>query len=245
MSTQENMTITKKLSNLNIDDVISTHSHEETDSNSSVVSLFDTTDEEQEPIEETDDEPSVHTDEEDEEEDQINSEMDEPEMLSDESDTEESDIDNIETETESDELEVQAPIFNPEDVSDSSDSDEDINKMDITTDKPCNIRKRKKNTERKALKEIAHYQQTTGFLIPVAPFKRLVREILNDISLEDFQITNDAFEALQTASEDYLIDLLRKSQYAAIHSGRQEVYPKDMQFVRIIMNEIYQCGVNC
>lgn len=80
----------------------------------------------------------------------------------------------------------------------------------------------------KAIREIKRYQKTTNLLIPMAPFYRLCREILNDIGL-DYKIKNEAVLALQTASEDYLVGVLSDANSCAIHAKRVTLTPKDMQ----------------
>ncbi len=77
-----------------------------------------------------------------------------------------------------------------------------------------------------ALSEIRHYQKSTALLIRKLPFRRLVREIIQDIS-KDLQVTLDALESLQEAAEGYLVHVFKDSNLCAIHAKRMTVMPKD------------------
>lgn len=59
----------------------------------------------------------------------------------------------------------------------------------------------------RALKEIRQYQKSTELLIRKLPFARLVREIENELSGEEYRWQAEALLALQTAAEDYLTNL--------------------------------------
>ena len=59
----------------------------------------------------------------------------------------------------------------------------------------------------KALREIRKYQNSTELLIPYAPFVRVVREIMHDISPGRVErIRKDAVQALQEATEAMLVN---------------------------------------
>jgi histone H3 len=67
------------------------------------------------------------------------------------------------------------------------------------------------------------------------PFARLVREISVDFNTKEdapFRFQAAAVEALQAASEQYLVGLFEMSNLTAIHSKRVTVMPKDMSLVR-------------
>jgi histone H3 len=91
-------------------------------------------------------------------------------------------------------------------------------------------RPRKRSRPNKWLREVNHYQSTTKLLVRKAPFKRLVREIANDYKT-DLRFSVESFEALQEASESFLVELFDKTQLQAIHRGAQTIEPKDMQVV--------------
>ena len=87
-----------------------------------------------------------------------------------------------------------------------------------------------------ALREIRRHQTSTNLLIPKVTFQRLVKEIVynecRDRDLDRLKtIQSTALLTLQTAFEDYCVELFSKSQVAAIHGNRVTVKPKDMQLV--------------
>ena len=87
-----------------------------------------------------------------------------------------------------------------------------------------------------ALREIRRYQKSTELLIRKAPFRRLVREIVQDFK-RDARITAQAFAALQEAAEAYLIGLFEDTNLCAIHAKRVTIMPKDIQLARRIRGE--------
>lgn len=87
-----------------------------------------------------------------------------------------------------------------------------------------------------ALREIRKFQKSTQLLIKKAPFRRLVREIADDLR-RDLRFQSSALEALQEASEAYLVLILEDANLAAIHGKRITIQPKDIQLVRRIRGE--------
>lgn len=79
-----------------------------------------------------------------------------------------------------------------------------------------------------ALREIRRYQKSTELLIRKLPFQRLVRELAQDFKT-DLRFQRSAIEALQEASEAYLVGLFEDTNLCAIHAKRVTVMPKDMQ----------------
>ncbi len=77
-----------------------------------------------------------------------------------------------------------------------------------------------------ALSEIRHYQKSTALLIWKLPFGRLVREIIQQISME-LRVTSDALESLQEAAEAYLVRMFEDSNLCVIHAKHVMVMPKD------------------
>jgi len=84
-------------------------------------------------------------------------------------------------------------------------------------------------------------------LIRVAPFQRLVRELMEDV-LQDiakatkgkhpglnsnggnlYRIQRAALGALQEAAEAYLVRVLEDANLLAIHANRVTIQPKDMR----------------
>lgn len=86
-----------------------------------------------------------------------------------------------------------------------------------------------------ALREIRRYQKSTDLVIGKPSFKRLVREILQNFNL---LIRKDAVIALQQATEDYLVEILRETNLCAIKAKRVTIMPDDLKFVRRIRGEI-------
>lgn len=83
------------------------------------------------------------------------------------------------------------------------------------------------------LLEIRRYQRSTELLIKKKSFQRLVREVAqNMVFAGQFKWQASALEALQEASEDYIIGLLSHSNIVAIHAKRETIMPEDMQVVR-------------
>ena len=81
-----------------------------------------------------------------------------------------------------------------------------------------------------ALREIRKYQKSTQFLIRKLPFQRLVREIMADFSTNTaLRITGTALEALQDATEAYLVGVFEDTNLCALHANRVTIQPKDMQ----------------
>ena len=84
-----------------------------------------------------------------------------------------------------------------------------------------------------ALREIRRYQKSTELLIRQAPFRRMVRELVQDLK-QDFRIASQAFKALQEAAEAYLVGLFEDMNLCAIHAKRVTIMPKDIQLARSI-----------
>lgn len=87
-----------------------------------------------------------------------------------------------------------------------------------------------------ALREIRRYQKSTELLIRRAPFQRLVREIALTFK-SDVRFKSAAIEAMQAASEAYLVEIFEDCNLCAIHSRRVTIMPKDMQLVRRLRGE--------
>lgn len=87
-----------------------------------------------------------------------------------------------------------------------------------------------------ALREIRRYQKSTELLIRKLPFQRLLREVAQDFK-SDLRFQSTAVQALQNASEDYLVGLFEDTNLCAIHAGRVTIFPKDLQLARRIRGE--------
>ncbi|KAH8587246.1 histone-fold-containing protein [Bisporella sp. PMI_857] len=85
----------------------------------------------------------------------------------------------------------------------------------------------------KALREIKRYQKSTELLIPKAPFTRLVKEIMYDVtSRHAFRIQLSALQCLQEAAESALVTEFELTNLAAIHAKRVTIQVKDMHLVQ-------------
>lgn len=85
----------------------------------------------------------------------------------------------------------------------------------------------------RSLMEIRKFQRSTQFLIRRLPFARLVKEITQDFH-HALRWRADAIEALQHASEDYIIHLLSDANLCAIHANRVTIMAKDLFLARRI-----------
>jgi histone H3 len=64
-----------------------------------------------------------------------------------------------------------------------------------------------------ALREIRRYQKSTSLLIRKAPFQRVVREIMQAKNVA-WRITSSAMEAIQEASESYMVGIFEVLSHA-------------------------------
>ncbi|CCW71552.1 unnamed protein product [Phytomonas sp. Hart1] len=79
-----------------------------------------------------------------------------------------------------------------------------------------------------ALREVRRYQASTDFLISRAPFRRLVREIVANLK-DSVRMRSSALEAVQEATESYIVNLLNDANLCTIHAKRVTLFPKDLQ----------------
>ena len=98
-------------------------------------------------------------------------------------------------------------------------------------------KRKKQRNPRKWIKEVRAMQESPGFMIPRAPFRLLVREIAQDYGY-GFKFTVECFNALQTASEEHVTEVMAKANLQCIHRGRVTIEPKDTQMARHMMNLI-------
>ena len=95
-----------------------------------------------------------------------------------------------------------------------------------------------------ALREIRRYQKSTDLLICKVPFKRLARDVLQDLNkpgsyprftAKCFQATS--LLAIQESVEAFSIGLFEDVNLCAIHARRVTIMPKDMQLALRIRGE--------
>ena len=77
-----------------------------------------------------------------------------------------------------------------------------------------------------SLREIRRYQKSVHLLIPLLPFQRLIRKIVQDFRM-DLHFQSGAILALQEAAEAFLVQLFESENLRAIHHGRQTIALKD------------------
>ena len=88
-----------------------------------------------------------------------------------------------------------------------------------------------------ALREVKRYQKSTELLISKLPFQRLVREVAESY-YPGIKFQPSAIEALQEASEAYLVGLFEDTNLCAIHAKRVTIMPKDMKLSCRIRGEL-------
>lgn len=80
-----------------------------------------------------------------------------------------------------------------------------------------------------ALREIRRYQKSSDKLIRALPFQRVVRAAARDAtSLDSIRMQAGAIDAIQEATEAYLVGLYEDANLAAIHAGRVTLSAKDL-----------------
>ncbi len=84
-----------------------------------------------------------------------------------------------------------------------------------------------------ALREIRRYQKTTDLLLRKAPFRRLVREIAQDVKT-DLRFQQSAMEALQEAGEIFMVQVLGEVNDIAIARGHVTIGDKDFALAKRI-----------
>lgn len=88
-----------------------------------------------------------------------------------------------------------------------------------------------------AVRNIKKQQKASDCLaIPKLCFSRFVRELAQDYT-STLRFAEGVFDLLQLATEDYLIKLCRSANAVAIHSGRETLFPRDLQLVLQIKTE--------
>ena len=85
----------------------------------------------------------------------------------------------------------------------------------------------------RSLWEIRFYQKSTTLLLRQLPFLHLIREVAQDFKT-DLQFTVEAAYAIQSTSEDYLVQLFEDTNLCTIHAKHVTIMPKDMQLARRI-----------
>lgn len=87
-----------------------------------------------------------------------------------------------------------------------------------------------------ALREVKKYQKQLDCVLPRAPFMRLVKSITLEVN-DMMRYSSDAIQALQEASEHYLVGVFEDTNLCCIHANRSTIQKKDMQLARRIRGD--------
>lgn len=116
---------------------------------------------------------------------------------------------------------------------------EEKNSNQTAQPKATGAAKRKTPRKARVLKEIKTYQCSAAPLIPKLPFSRVVREIMQKVSLQaDLKITPDALSALLESSSCYLTQMFDDAYRITLNRNRMTLKPEDLQIL------FYLRGVN-
>ena len=89
-----------------------------------------------------------------------------------------------------------------------------------------------------AIREIKQQQKSTNACIPLTPFERIVREIIQDYARE-VRLQPEAVKALRSAAEEYVVKKFENANLLAIHAKRSTVQVQDFRKVGRIQNETF------
>ncbi len=84
------------------------------------------------------------------------------------------------------------------------------------------------NKNTKWLREVQHYQRTTDLLIPRLPFRRFAIEVLQEL-FPHYRAGVDTTNAMQTAAEAYLVELIKFSYDCSLHAHRVTLQLADLR----------------
>ena len=93
-----------------------------------------------------------------------------------------------------------------------------------------------KQQAKKHLSDSRNAQRSCGFCFDRLSFRDVVRKVGKDYKT-DLVYTGEAFDALQCATETYLVDLFDAANLAAINARHVQLLPKDLQLARLIREE--------
>merc|ERR1719399_2345221 len=85
---------------------------------------------------------------------------------------------------------------------------------------------------------LGRLQKTTDLLLRKLPFQRLVREIAHEYN-QHLQFQSQALNALQEATEMYVVGLFEDTNLAAIHAKRVTIMPRDLTLARRLRGDFY------
>eukprot|EP00672_Neobodo_designis_P018130 CAMPEP_0174853992 /NCGR_PEP_ID=MMETSP1114-20130205/29677_1 /TAXON_ID=312471 /ORGANISM="Neobodo designis, Strain CCAP 1951/1" /LENGTH=152 /DNA_ID=CAMNT_0016088663 /DNA_START=86 /DNA_END=544 /DNA_ORIENTATION=- len=88
-----------------------------------------------------------------------------------------------------------------------------------------------------ALREVRKLQKSTDSLIAKAPFRRLVREVAEEKFKAGLRFASTALDAIQEASEAYMVQLLEDTNLCALHANRVTAMPRDLHLAKRLRGE--------
>lgn len=97
-------------------------------------------------------------------------------------------------------------------------------------------KQRKRRAATNAIREIKTEQRNTNLIVPVAPMNRLISEIASKYKA-DLRFKGEAYRALHSAAEEYLVDTFQRANLCAIHDNRETVQPKDVQLANTLLSQ--------
>ncbi len=101
-------------------------------------------------------------------------------------------------------------------------------------------RRRRFRPGTRVLMEIRKLQQTTHTLVPRIHFSRVIRDVAMSVTGgENIRWASEALEAIQTATEAYLVGLFEDANLCAIHAKRVTIMVKDIFLARRIRGELH------
>lgn len=114
-------------------------------------------------------------------------------------------------------------------------------KRNVKTFESFEKKRRRRKPGTVALRQIKYYQKSTDLLLRLAPFARLIKEITNELAVDnigDYRWKASAIAALQHAAESFITALFTDVNKAAIHAKRVTIRPEDLHLVRDIRGSV-------
>lgn len=103
-------------------------------------------------------------------------------------------------------------------------------------------RSKKRNRQKNIERAIRYWQDNPELIIPRHGFRRMMRDMINTHYIvtqtnklaEKFRWTVEACDAVQTASEAHVVEMLQMSYEATQHAKRKTLFPKDTNLVKLL-----------
>ena len=92
-------------------------------------------------------------------------------------------------------------------------------------------KKKTREIKNDIIREINRLRNDTEFQMRRAPFRRVVKEISQDLK-EDFRWRVEAIEALQEGAEAFLVGFFEDANLCTLHAKRRTTMPKDMHLAK-------------